>query len=103
MSADVNSQSFQEACGDSADSAATLHWRERRRRKILIAAESLFARSSYDAVQMDDIARQAGVGKHSIYRCFASKDHILVERSRAALQQFALQRSTGLRAHRRAA
>jgi AcrR family transcriptional regulator len=87
MSADVISQSFQETFAAPSDCVTAPHWRERRRRNILAAAESLFARSSYDAVQMDDIARQAGVGKPTIYRYFVSKDELFLEVFRTALQK----------------
>ncbi|MDY0885546.1 TetR/AcrR family transcriptional regulator [Dongia soli] len=63
------------------------HWRQKRRRNILTAAGALFARDSYDAVQMDDIARLAGVGKPTIYRYFDSKDELFLEVFREALEQ----------------
>jgi len=63
------------------------HWRQKRRRNILTAAGTLFARDSYDAVQMDDIARLAGVGKPTIYRYFDSKDELFLEVFREALEQ----------------
>jgi len=80
------------------DTGEALHWREKRRRNILAAAEDLFARSSYDAVQMDDIARQAGVGKPTIYRYFASKDELFLAVFRAALEQLQQQLSAVLEA-----
>ncbi|MET1026119.1 MAG: TetR/AcrR family transcriptional regulator [Dongiaceae bacterium] len=63
------------------------HWRQRRRRNILAAAGELFSLSSYDAVQMDDIARLARVGKPTIYRYFASKDELFLEVFKEALQE----------------
>ncbi len=63
------------------------HWRQKRRRKILVAAGELFAQDSYDAVQMDEIARAAGVGKPTIYRYFTSKDELFLEVFREALQE----------------
>jgi AcrR family transcriptional regulator len=53
-------------------------WRSRRRQKILAAAGQLFARAGYDGVQMDDIARAAGVGKPTLYRYFPSKDELFL-------------------------
>jgi AcrR family transcriptional regulator len=103
MSADVISQDFSDSYGEQSDSAAVLHWREKRRRNILAAAESLFARSSYDAVQMDDIARQASVGKPTIYRYFASKDELFLEVFRTALQKLQEQLSEILAADLRPA
>lgn len=72
----------------TSDAVATEpHWRLKRRRKILASAGELFAQGSYDAVQMDDIARVAGVGKPTIYRYFASKDELFLEVFREALQE----------------
>lgn len=48
-----------------------------RRRRVLDAAMKLAAEGGYDAVQMRDVAQQAGVALGTIYRYFASKDHLL--------------------------
>jgi AcrR family transcriptional regulator len=48
-----------------------------RRRRVLDAAMTLAAEGGYDAVQMRDVAQQAGVALGTIYRYFASKDHLL--------------------------
>jgi TetR/AcrR family transcriptional regulator, cholesterol catabolism regulator len=48
-----------------------------RRRRVLDAAMKLAADGGYDAVQMRDVAQQAGVALGTIYRYFASKDHLL--------------------------
>lgn len=52
------------------------HWRVRRRANIIAAASALFARASYNLVQMDDIARRAEVGKPTLYRYFPSKEEL---------------------------
>ncbi|HVJ41938.1 MAG TPA: helix-turn-helix domain-containing protein [Dongiaceae bacterium] len=93
MSADSHPQSLPDPDSEVAVPGDSLHWRERRRRNILAAAEELFAQSSYDAVQMDDIARRAKVGKPTIYRYFASKDELFLEVFRLALQQLQFQLS----------
>lgn len=98
MSVDILPIALPDSDGSLADSGDALHWREKRRRNILAAAEDLFARSSYDAVQMDDIARQAGVGKPTIYRYFVSKDELFLAVFRAALEQLQQQLSTVLTA-----
>jgi AcrR family transcriptional regulator len=49
-----------------------------RRRRILDAAMRLFAGAPYDAVQMDDIARAAGVAKPTVYRHFRTKEVLFV-------------------------
>jgi AcrR family transcriptional regulator len=51
-------------------------WRVRRRQQILEAARRLFAERPYGAVQMDDVARLAGVGKPTLYRYFPSKEEL---------------------------
>jgi AcrR family transcriptional regulator len=45
----------------------------RNRRKILAAAEALFAQRGVSAVSMDDIARAARVGKGTLYRRFTDR------------------------------
>ncbi len=99
MSADSHPQSLPNPDGQIMAAGDSLHWREKRRRNILAAAENLFARSSYDAVQMDDIARHAKVGKPTIYRYFPSKDELFLEVFRLALQQLQQQLSAVLAAN----
>lgn len=60
-------------------------WRERRRRKILDSAALLFAEAPYAEVQVEDIARRAGVGKPTLYRYFSSKEALYLEIFDAAL------------------
>jgi len=50
-----------------------------RRQRVVEAALDLGARGGYDAVQMRDIATAANVALGTIYRYFASKDHLLAE------------------------
>lgn len=61
-----------------------------RRRRILDAALQLFSETDYGAVQMDDVARIAGVAKPTLYRYFATKEALFlegIERILAELQQ----------------
>jgi len=51
----------------------------RRRRRILDAADELFARQGYAEVQMDEVAQRAKVAKPTIYRYFASKEELFLE------------------------
>ena len=48
-----------------------------RRQRVIDAAMKLAADGGYDAVQMRDVAQEAGVALGTIYRYFASKDHLL--------------------------
>jgi len=50
-----------------------------RRTRVLEAAMELAAEGGYDAVQMRDVASSAQVALGTIYRYFASKDHLLAE------------------------
>jgi len=54
-------------------------WRQRRRADILRAAADLFGRRGYGGVQVDDVARAAGVGKPTLYRYFASKEELFLQ------------------------
>ncbi|MDA0336994.1 MAG: TetR/AcrR family transcriptional regulator [bacterium] len=45
-----------------------------RHDKILLCAARLFAAARYDAVLMEDIAREAGVAKGTLYSHFSDKD-----------------------------
>ncbi len=62
-----------------------------RRQRMLEAASGLFGTSGYDAVQMDDVARAAGVGKPTLYRYFGSKEELFLEVLGEVLQQLQLQ------------
>lgn len=52
---------------------------ERSRRAILDATLSLIAELGYDNVSIEAIARQAGVGKQTIYRWWPSKGAVALE------------------------
>src|SRR5215831_3241471 len=47
-----------------------------RRRAILKAARTVFARQGYASTVVDDIARQAEIGKGTLYLYFPSKEQI---------------------------
>lgn len=51
------------------------------RQDMLSAASALFARHGFYAVSMDDIAREAGVSRATLYRQFSTKVKILAELS----------------------
>ena len=50
-----------------------------RRRRIVDAALQLFSECDYDAVQMDEVARIAGVAKPTLYRYFPTKEALFLE------------------------
>jgi len=50
--------------------------KEERREQILASAARLFASRRYDEVLMDDIAREAGVAKGTLYGHFADKEEL---------------------------
>jgi AcrR family transcriptional regulator len=56
-----------------------------RRERVIKAAMELATEGGYDAVQMRDVAARAHVALGTIYRYFASKDHLLA----ATLVEFA--------------
>lgn len=60
-------------------------WRARRRETILSAAAELFAGRDYADVQVDEVARKAGVGKATLYRYFPSKEELYLESLERAL------------------
>jgi AcrR family transcriptional regulator len=51
----------------------------RNRRRVLAAAEELFARRDARNVTMEEIARTAGVGKGTLYRCYPDRASIAVD------------------------
>ncbi|MCP2310625.1 TetR family transcriptional regulator [Kitasatospora paracochleata] len=58
-----------------------------RRRRILRASTTLAARGGYEAVQMREVAEDAGVALGTLYRYFPSKVHLLVAVMRVQLLQ----------------
>lgn len=61
----------------------------RNRRKVLAAAERLFAERGVVAVSMDDVAAAAGVGKGTLYRRFGDRSGLaaaLLDRRESELQ-----------------
>jgi len=50
-----------------------------KRQQIMVAAEALFSRRRFHEITMDEVAREAGVGKGTIYRYFADKEELYFE------------------------
>ncbi|MGH2909720.1 MAG: TetR/AcrR family transcriptional regulator, partial [Solirubrobacteraceae bacterium] len=61
----------------------------RNRERIIKGARELFAEAGID-VQMDDIARRAGVGVGTVYRHFPTKDALMGELVRQKFRRFAV-------------
>jgi AcrR family transcriptional regulator len=72
------SSEFDGAPGELPGPPARASSRDRRSR-IIDAALRLFAETAYDSVQMDDLARAAGVAKPTLYRYFATKEELFLE------------------------
>jgi AcrR family transcriptional regulator len=51
---------------------------ERQNGRILDAASELFRESGYRGTDLSDIAARVGLARNSLYRYYASKDHILI-------------------------
>ena len=51
--------------------------REQRRTYILDTAEKLFYAKSYTGVSMEEIAKEVGLNKATLYLYFENKDHLL--------------------------
>ncbi|HEX2316247.1 MAG TPA: TetR/AcrR family transcriptional regulator [Thermomonospora sp.] len=52
---------------------------QERRNRLVEAARELAERGGYPAVTMHDVADLAGVARATVYRYFATKDHLLTE------------------------
>jgi len=59
-----------------ADPAALPRGQQERRDRIVRAAITLLEHGEYDAIQMRDVAQEAGVALATVYRYFTSKEHL---------------------------
>jgi len=50
-----------------------------RQKEIIRAAKNLFAKKGYSATSMDEIAKEIGITKASLYYFFESKERIFAE------------------------
>jgi AcrR family transcriptional regulator len=60
---------------------------EARRAAVLDAALRVFGQYGYRRASMDDVAREAGISKGSIYLSFASKEDVFLALSRSLAQR----------------
>jgi AcrR family transcriptional regulator len=58
------------------DPASLPRGQQERRQRIVRAAIALLEQGEYDAIQMRDVAQEAGVALATIYRYFSSKEHL---------------------------
>jgi AcrR family transcriptional regulator len=70
----------------------------RNRERILESARAVFAEYGANA-QIDDVARQAGVGVGTVYRHFETKEALLVELLREKFRLFAARAREALEQH----
>lgn len=69
--------------------------KEKRRKKILKAAERLFAKQGYHGTEVESIARAAGVSKGTVYNYFENKAEILFSDIEDGLQELNKRMSEG--------
>jgi AcrR family transcriptional regulator len=60
-------------------------WRQQRRQRIVASALQLFSERPYETVQMEDVARHAGVAKPTLYRYYAGKEELFLASIELAL------------------
>jgi AcrR family transcriptional regulator len=65
--------------------------KNKKKKALLMAARRVFARKGFAATKIDDVAREAGIGKGTVYEYFRSKDDIF----------FALYEEMKIELHRR--
>lgn len=58
-----------------------------RRRRILAAAQEVFAEQGFEAARMDEVARRAQVGKGTLYNYFDSKEDLLIQAVIASMEE----------------
>jgi len=51
---------------------------EQKKQQVLVAAMDLFCRQGFPHTSMDEVAKQAGVSKQTVYSHFGSKDDLFV-------------------------
>jgi len=58
-----------------------------RRSEIMRAAEKLFTSSRFHEVAVDDVCREAGVGKGTVYRYFRDKDDLFFQTAMSGFEE----------------
>lgn len=62
--------------------------REERQTEILKAAIRVFSKHGFDGAKMEYIAKEAGIGKGTVYEYFESKDRLFEEILKFSVEQF---------------
>lgn len=73
---------------DLATSVKTRHKSEQKRDNILTAASELFCENGFSATSMDQVAKQAGVSKQTVYSHFGNKDDLFCAAISCRCQNF---------------
>jgi AcrR family transcriptional regulator len=58
-----------------------------KRRRILAAAQDVFAEQGFDAARMEEVARRARVGKGTLYNYYESKEDLLIRAVIAVMEE----------------
>ena len=58
-----------------------------KRRRILAAAQEVFAERGFDAARMEEVARRARVGKGTLYNYYESKEDLLIHAVIASMEE----------------
>jgi AcrR family transcriptional regulator len=67
-----------------------------KRRRILAAAQEVFAEQGFDAARMEEVARRARVGKGTLYNYYESKEDLLIQAVIASMEEVRERIATGV-------
>lgn len=70
--------------------------REEKRTEILKAAIRVFSKHGFDGAKMEYIAKEAGIGKGTVYEYFESKDRLFEEILKFSVEQFRIGLKEGM-------
>jgi AcrR family transcriptional regulator len=59
------------------------------KQRLLVLAKDLFLESGYKSIKTDDLAKELGISKRTIYEMFPSKDDLLIEALQLPIIEFA--------------
>lgn len=73
--------------------------KQQRQQDILAAAMRLFDMRDYDAIRMDDIAKEAGLAKGTLYLYFATKEDVFLDLQGREIRAWMQQAAAALQAY----